>query len=289
MSLVKPLIIAFLLFFTLTLTKAQQKKYPEHFGDIFKSDKALLGKTIIKGDVGFATSKISFLDANGDLIEFMRWTSKVNVHINPFKNFYVKNTFYFDLINNADAPLWLSNHFYQIGIYNWRRKTFSYGFENYQPNRFRNAEFDYWTNMKRGFFFVSYNIEFNKEINPKNPFFIDNTSKVLIVPLFRAQPEYTDINNQALGFFKPIIGTNIRYVILKNIYVETGVFYYPIQITKLPWDPDYTYGFGISNWKAFKVNISYGNWIANRYPWLDKEMKHGFLNGEFTLNLTYAW
>jgi hypothetical protein len=271
------------------LAEAQEKKYPEHFGDIFKSNKLLLGKTIFKGDVGFATSKISFVNNSNELTEFYRFTSKVNFNINPFKDFYIKNTFYFDLIQNPDAPLWLSNHFYAFGFYNWRHKTFSYGYENYQPNRFSNAQFDYWTNMKRGLFFVSYNYEFNKERNPKNPFFFDKTTKFLIVPKILAQPEFVDANNQTLGYIKPILSTNFRYVFFKNIYVETGLFYYPIQKTKLPWDPDFTYGFGISDWRAFKINLTYGNWIANRYPWANKEMKHGFMNGEFTLNINYAW
>jgi len=283
------IIVTFLFFAYCGYSCAQEKKYPEDFGDIFKSDKTLLGKKIFKGDVGFATSRISFLDEIGELVEFMRWTSKVNFQINPFKNFHIKNTFYVDLIDYQQAPLWLSNHFYQIGIYNWRNKTFSYGYENYQPNRFRNAEFDYWTNMRRGFFFISYNYEFSRAINPENRFFLDETSKLLFTPVIRVQPEYTDFNNQPLGYFKPIIGTSIRFVIIKNIYFETGLFYFPIKETKLPWDADFTYGFGISDWRAFKVNVGYGNWIANRFPWSDKEMKHGFLNGEFTLNLTYAW
>jgi hypothetical protein len=274
---------------SLSLANAQEKKYPEHFGDVFKSKKCLLGKKIIKGDVGFATSKISFINDQGNLREFFRVTNKVNFNINLFKDFYIKNTFYFDLIKNEEAPLWLANHFYAIGVYNWRNKTFSYGFENFQPNRFKNAQFDYWTNLKRGLLFVSYNYELSKINFPKNPLFFDNTSKFVFVPLLRLQPEFVNANNQKAGNLRPILGTNIRYVIYKNIYIETGLFYYPITKTRLPWDPDFTYGFGIFDYRAFKVNMSYGNWIANRYPWANKEIKHGFMNGEFTLNINYAW
>jgi len=272
-----------------TFAQSQEKKFPEHFGDLLKSDKMFLGKRLFKGDVGFATSQISFLNNTNELVEYYRVTSKVNFNINPFKDFYIKNTFYFDLIQNSEAPLWLSNHFYAIGVYNWRHKTFSYGYENYQPNRFSNAQFDYWTNMKRGLFFISYNYELNKERNPKNPLFFDNTSKFLIVPIIRVQPEFVDINNETLGYIKPILGTNFRYVFYKKMYLETAFLYYPIEKTKLPWDPDFTYGFGIHDWRAFKINFSYGNWIANRFPWTEKEMKHGFMNGEFTLNINYAW
>ncbi len=66
--------------------------------------------------------------------------------------------------------------------------------------------------------------------------------------------------------------------------------YYPIGETKLPWDADFTYGFGISDWRAFKLNFSYGNWIANRFPWNMKELDyHNFMNGEFVLSFTYSW
>jgi hypothetical protein len=282
--------LLFVFFLSLPLLGlAQEKSYPEHFGDIFNSDKFLLGKQIFKGDVSLSTSKLTFTEAEGELIEFYRLAAKINFHINPFKDFYLKNTFYFDLIDYEEAPVWLSNYFYQIGVYNWRAKTFSYGYENYQPNRFRNAEVDFWTNMKRGSFFISYNFELNKTNNPKNPFFLDETSKLSIIPLVRAQVEYVNADNEKAGNFKPVLGTNIRYVIFKNIYIETGLFYYPITESKLPWDADYTYGFGIFDWRAFKINFSYGNWIANRFPWSEKEMEHSFMNGEFTLSVNYAW
>jgi hypothetical protein len=277
----------FAVFFS--LASAQEKKIPEHFGDVFKSNKCLLGKNIFKGNVGFATSKISFINDQGNLIEFFRITNKVNLNMNLFKDFYFKNTFYFDLINNQEAPLWLANHFYAMGVYNWRNKTFSYGYENFQPNRFINAQFDYWTNLKRGLFFLSYNYEVNRSNFAKNRLFFDNTSKFVLVPLLRLQPEFVDENNQKAGNLRPILGTNFRYVIYKNFYIETSLFYYPIKETRLPWDPDFTYGFGIFDYRAFKVNVSYGNWIANRYPWQNNEIKHGFMNGEFTLNINYTW
>ena len=43
--------------------------------------------------------------------------------------------------------------FYSLGVYNWKDNTFSYGYENYQPNRF-DGSYNFLTNMKRGFFFV---------------------------------------------------------------------------------------------------------------------------------------
>ncbi|MEX2590884.1 MAG: hypothetical protein WD334_11825, partial [Chitinophagales bacterium] len=161
-----------------------------------------------------------------------------------------------------------------------------------QPNKWDGFFEDFFTNFKRGYLFVSFNyfLETPKDKKHLKPLFWDETSRFVITPLIRIHPEYQDNMNELGGYFKPILGTTLRYVIIKNIYLETGLFYYPIQKTKLMWDPDFTYGFGISDWRAFKVNFTYGNWIANRFPWNDKEMDYyNFLNGEFTLYLTYSW
>ncbi|PSR01444.1 MAG: hypothetical protein BRD50_08755 [Bacteroidetes bacterium SW_11_45_7] len=144
--------------------------------------------------------------------------------------------------------------------------------------------------MKRGYVFVSYNYALsNADTVDLRPLFWDRTSQITFQPFVRIHPIYPNEMNEFGGYFKPIVGGNIRYVIIANIYLETGLFYYPIHKTKLPWDPDFTYGFGMNNWRGFRINVSYGNWLANRFPWNDKLGFHNFLNGELTLSITYAW
>ena len=277
---------------TTSILYSQQKKYPENFGDLFNSTNVLLGKNIFKGDIGQSISKVSFSDTTGVLREFYRYAARINFNINPWRDFYVRNTFFIDIDQPDFTPPWLSNYFYQIGYYNWRDKTFSFGYENYQPNRWNGFSEEFYTNFKRGYLFISYNyiLEKLEDKGSFNPIFWDNTSKIIFVPIVKIHPEYQNEYNEFGGNFKSVIGMNIRYVIVKNIYFETGLFYYPIETAKLPWDPDFTYGFGIFDWRAFKLNLSYGNWIANRFSWNTKELdNYGFMNGEFNLNFTYSW
>jgi len=271
---------------------AQQNKYPENFGDIFNSKKALLGKNIFLGDVGYSFAKVSYLDTASALQEYHRNTTRINFNINIWRELYFRNTFFIDLTPSNISPPWLSNYFYQVGYYNWRDRTFSFGYENYQPNKWNGFSENFVTNFKRGFFFASFNYFIRPPKGKKQlrPLFWDETSKLAITPLIRFHLEYQNQFNQFGGNFKPIVGTTFRYVIVKNIYVETGLFYYPIKETILPWDPDYTYGFGIYDYRAFKINFSYGNWIANRFAWNSKVLDYyNFSNGEFILNLTYSW
>jgi hypothetical protein len=284
--------LSILLFFFLAITvNGQGKKYPENFGGIFHSKSLLLGKNIFKGDVGYSVSKVSYRDSMTALKEYYRQSARINFSINPWRDLYIRNIFYIDLNYSDIAPPWLSDYFYQVGYYNWRNKTFSFGYENYQPNVWNTVSDDFITNLKRGFFFVSYNLVIStSDKKTLRPLFWDKTSKIIFTPVARLHPEYPDEYNGFGGNLKTVIGTNIRYVILKNIYVETALFYYPLAKTILHWDPDFTYGFGIYDWRAFKLNFSYGNWIANRFPWNKKELDdYGFLNGEFNISFSYSW
>jgi hypothetical protein len=257
--------------------------------NVIAQDKTFFNNKL-KGDVGYSISKISFIDTEDVLQEYYRNAVKINLNINFWEDFYFKNTFYIDINKSDIEPVWLSQYFFQIGNYNWRNKTFSYGYENYQPNRWDNFTDDFFTNLKRGYFFGSYKYVITKPKDKESfsPLFWDETSKIDITPIIKIHPEYADELNEFAGNFKPIMALNIRYVIIKNIYVEAGLFYYPINETKLSWDPDYTYGFGIFDYRKFKVNFSYGNWIANRFGTKELEY-HGFLNGEFAANFSYSW
>jgi len=274
--------LVILLVFTTVISFSQENKKPF----LFK------GENIIRGDIGYSFSKVSYLDTTNILYEYFRHSIKLNLNINPWRNFYFRNTFFIDLNDSDIKPPWLSNYYYQIGIYSWRNKTFSYGYENYQANKWEGFFDNFYTNFKRGYFFVSYNyiIQKPKSKSRFRPLFWDETSKISLKPIIKVHPEYQDEFNDFDGYFKPVAGMNIRYVIIKNIYIETGLYYYPIHKTKLPWDPDFTYGFGIFDSRPFKINFSYGNWIANRFPWNTKELDyHNFLNGTFGLNFTYSW
>ena len=288
MRLSQILIIVFFLNFTV---QSQNPSKPDNFGQLFSSDKMLLGKDVFKGDIGYSFSKISFSDDLGNLKNIHRHVVKINFNINPWKDFYFKNTFFVPLNQIADKPFWISDYYFSLGYYNWRNNSFSFGYENYQPNNFNNFFENIFNNLSRGFFFLEYKLilENSTGVNLL-PFNIDETSTITIIPALRLNPEYANKNNELKGHFKWVIGLSMRYVILKNIYIESSLWYYPLKKSKLPWDPDFTYGFGVFDWRPFSINFSYGNWIANRFPWNEKELKnHRFINGQWSLNLTYSW
>lgn len=254
--------------------------------DVLQSDCCLLGQYKITGSVGAFFNKITYLSPQLKEIDYSRYGFNFNVNTKFYKEFQLRLFFYADMNQDKHKPKWLSNLFYNIGVYNWKDNTFSYGYENYQPNRF-DGSYDFLTNMKRGFFFVNYNYYLLKE-NSRMKF--DETTQIYFSPFVRYQFEYTDrYGEKVMGNNKFILGASARYVIWHNFYIEGAVYYYPETESELPWDPDYTYGFGYFDWKSFKLNFSYGNWIANRFPGRKKQMKNDFSNGEFKVAFSYIW
>jgi len=254
--------------------------------DVLQSDCCWLGQYKISGSLGMFYNKITYLSPEEKEINYNRYGFNFNITTKLYKEFQLRLSFYSDLNQDETKPKWLSNFYYAIGNYNWRDKTFSYGYENYQPNRF-DGTYDWWDNMKRGFFFISYNYQL---LHQEGGLKIDETSQIIVTPFVRYQFEYTDrYGVEVLGNNKMVFGTSLRYVIARNFYIEGAAYYYPDKDSKLPWDPDFTYGFGLFDWKSFKLNLSYGNWIANRFPWNDKDMKNDFTNGEFKLMFSYIW
>ncbi len=258
----------------------------ENLGEAFRIYNSVMGESVVRGEIGFATSKITYQPALGALINYRRYASVLALDINPSKEFHVRTQLYFDLKKEAIKPPYLSNIYYQIGWYNWRDRTVSFGYENYGANRFSKPILDFATNLKRGFMFASYNIDL---LNHRSILKVDDNSQIRITPFVRYTYEYSDkygINKG--GNHKITLGSSVRWSIIDKFYIESAIYYYPKKEAKLPWDPDYTYGFGYFNWEAFKLNISYGNWIANRFSATDKEMNHSFDNGEFKIAFTWA-
>ena len=223
-------------------------------GDLLHSSCCWLGQYKISGSFGGFYSKITYRKSDTEYTDYNRYGVSANLTVKFYKEFQIRLMFYGDLNQNDKKPAWLSNLYYNIGNYDWHNKSFSYGYENYQPNRF-DGSYNFLENKKRGFFFISYNYYLLGE--EKNPWKLDETSQIYITPFIRYQPEYTDrYGEKILGHHKIILGYAARYVIWNNFYVEAALYYYTSEKSKMPWDPDFTYGFGYFNWRSFKINFS---------------------------------
>jgi hypothetical protein len=258
------------------------------FRDVFHKDKFLLGKKRIMGNLSMNMGRI-IVDNGEGMHSEMRAALGFYTRIRFYEEFSVNTTFYKDFNKRAEAR-WTSDYTYSIGRYNWRPKRFNFGYENYLNNKYSDNFREFSNKFMQGYYFVSYGHTLNK-LSIKMA--LDNTTSLRMTYVARYAIKYENRQKGLEGDIlhgKPSVGAGIRYTIYKNLYVESAVFLYPIASQKLPWDPDFTYGFGYFDWRSFKLSVTYNNWAVNRFPWNKTEYPHyGLIDGNFRIVANYMW
>ncbi len=265
------------------------KKERLHMGDVFGSDHFLLGKGIISGAFSYTLGRMVFDEAGSVRKEF-RNTLGASMRIHLFEEVSISGTFYKHLNPNAYQK-WTADFFYSLKRFNWRPNTFSYGYENFANNRYDDSGQTLLDKVKLGYFFISYQHNLPGKLLKKIK--LDETTGITFSYSTRFSPYYFGKNQDILGGWdngKTTFGFSSRYTILKNIFMEGAVYYYLDKRQQLPWDPDFTYGFGFFDWRPFKFSFTYGSWVINRFSGKNPDLpSYGFADGDFTVAFNYAW
>ena len=256
---------------------------------LFDSNKKEREFLIITGNTGIQFGRLVYNDtATGDLIKRFRCAATLTTTINFYKHLQLSATGFYYFRNNDSPPLpiWLSDMYYSLKWANWQPYKFSFGYENYADNRFKEPFSKWKEKFFQGLLFVSYNA--NLPASTIDKIRIDNSTNFVFVPAIRYLPTYRNQFDEILDN-KIIMSLASRYTIGYNIYLEGGVHYYPIKNSKMPWDPDFTYGFGYFDYRPWKLSVTYGNWIANRFDFKKELPEYGFLDGNFSINFNYKF
>lgn len=258
------------------------------FRDVFHVDKYLLGRNRFSGNISYNFARVLVAD-NGRSVKYeYRSALALYIRYRFYEEISVNATFFADF-NRAAAARWVSDFTYSVGRYHWRPNKLNFGYENYQNNKYTDNADQLAEKFMEGYYFLSYNIALPDVLQRLTR--IDSTSSVRISPLLRFAFRYRDEFERVHYEGKPTAGITARWTMFWNIYIEGGAYYYfdPV-FRQLPWDPDYTYGFGYFDYRAFRISLTYGNWAVNRWPGKAREIKHyGFLDGNFRIVANWMW
>lgn len=268
---------------------ARVKKFKDmkDFRDVFHYDKYLLGRNRIMGNLSYNFQRVLINDGVRQRAEY-RNALGIFTRIRFFEEFSFNSTFYVDF-NKRAAARWVADYAYSIGRYNWRPYKFNYGYENYINNKYTDNAEQFLQKFTEGYYFLSFNANFPQKLMDKIKF--DSTSSIKFVPFVRYGFRYRDEFEVVHYEGKPTAGISGRYTLFRNIYVEGAVYYYfDPMYRQLPWDPDYSYGFGYFDWRSFRVSLTYGNWAVNRFPGKKNIYSdYGFLDGNFKISANWIW
>jgi hypothetical protein len=76
---------------------------------------------------------------------------------------------------------------------------------------------------------------------------------------------------------------SLKYSILGNWFVSGTVYYYLDQDQQQPWNPDFTYVFGYSDWRPYTVSLMYANYGGNRFKSTPEQAVTNFDQGTWSL------
>ena len=76
---------------------------------------------------------------------------------------------------------------------------------------------------------------------------------------------------------------SLKYTILGNWFVSGTLYYYWDADQQQPWNPDFTYVFGYSDWRPYTFSLMYANYGGNRFKATDEQPVTNFNQGTWSL------
>jgi len=267
--------------------RVKKFKDMKDFRDVFHYDKFLLGRNRVSGSISYNFGRVLINDGlkfNNEYRSAIGFFSRIRF----FEEFSFNSTFYYDF-NKRAAARWIADYNYSIGRYNWRPYKINFGYENYINNKYTDDLETIAQKFTEGYYFLSYNYVLPDAISARIK--LDSTSSLKFTPFVRYAFRYRDEFERVQYEGKPTAGISCRATLFWNIYIEGAVYYYfNPMFRQLPWDPDYTYGFGYFDWRSFRLSLTYGNWAVNRWPGKKTDYPlYGFLDGNFRLVANWIW
>jgi hypothetical protein len=277
-----------MLYYESTTPRVKKFKDMKDMRDVLHKDRFLLGRKRIMGNISYNTGRVIVDDGETKHEEY-RNALGFFFRVRFLEEFSVNATFYKDF-NKRAAAHWIEDYSYSIGRYNWRPGKLNFGYENYINNKYTDNAEVMKEHFLEGYYFLSYN-HYPERLNAHIR--MDSTTSLRLIYFSRYSIKYRDGSEQLHGNIKDgkvTLGAAARFTVIRNIYVEGALYYYPEEYKKQPWDPDYSYGFGYFDWRAFRVSVSYGNWAVNRFPWSTSFFpNYGFLDGNFKIAANWMW
>ncbi len=158
------------------------------------------------------------------------------------------------------AP-WNGDFFYSFGYDDYHPYTFSLVYSNYAESRFDPRPGNPLTRLARGTISLGWKAPLPEQWG-KASLFDDRLTIDCRVGL-NVSPQY-DRDDGGVGDWKQSANLGCRYPFTQLLFVDLNLFAYGRG--QQPWDPDFTYSFGLADYRSGRFSILYANYSGNRFP-----------------------
>lgn len=193
-------------------------------------------------------------------------------------------------LNASRQQAWEPDFTYAFGYEDWRPGTFMAVYSNESGNRFNPdaAGGGRRFNFNRGVWSVGYKFALPGVLEPML-LRGDGDASVCSARLLLT-PRYVEAATGAEARNKTAAALGCRYTHTAGWFAHLTTFAYPRSGQQQPWDPDFTYGFGLAGGMLEPFTLEYGNYSGNRFPGRDRSPGQGsWRNGSVSLSWGTGW
>jgi hypothetical protein len=211
-------------------------------------------------------------------------TAQLNLRYQPLGYWFANMTVYGYLRPGSRAP-WNPDFTYSFGYDDWHPYTLSLVYSNYSNSRFDPRPGDPVTRLRRGSVSLGWKAPLPRVL--ARPFLIDDKLSIACRIGLNATPRYEQ-SDGSVGRWKQSAHLGCRYPFGERLFVDVTAFTYGRG--QQPWDPDFTYGFGLFDWRPGRISIQYSNYSGNRFPWNARGPRTGrFRDGSVSISWSQSF
>jgi hypothetical protein len=270
--------------FSLPLGDLLQKEHPEEWRNLFHG---------LSGNIAYnfplrrrKPTDREGGDAGGD--EGRNRRGAATFRYNPLSYWFLQTTFYLYANDDLKAP-WDPDFSYVFGYDDWRPWTLSLVYSNYGGNRLdpdRSAG-ERYTRFEEGV--IRAGLKFTLPRWMEEWFIVHPEGGVRGSANYLLTPRYFDAAAGETRKWKQRMSLNVKYTIYKWIHFTWALYWYPDRSQRQPWDPDFTYEFGLFDWRPGTLSLQYNNFSGNRLFGGSGDGGGSFLDGSVSASWSWAF
>jgi hypothetical protein len=261
--------------------------FPAHDLLVRKKDSPILdildGLTVAPGLALPISSQRVGAGTSGDRLSGSS-TLSLGLHYQPVGFWYAQITV-LAYLEPKRRSSWNGDFTYGFGYDDYHPYTFSLSYSNYGDNRFRPNPNAPISELDHGTISLAWKAPLPNFI--ARPFLIDQTLSINCHIGVDASPRY-DTSAGSTGNWKTSTTLACNYPFTAHLFVALNASVYAHG--QQPWDPDFTYTFGLADYRTDHFSIIYANYSGNRYPGRRLSPNTGrFIDGGVFINWNHGF
>jgi hypothetical protein len=187
-------------------------------------------------------------------------TVGLGLHYQPIGFWFAQITVQAYLEKTRRAP-WNGDFTYGFGYDDYHPYTLSLTYSNYGDNRFRPLAGNPVSQLDRGAIALAWKAPLPGDL--ARPLLFDQTLAINCRVGFSASPRF-DTAAGTVESWKTAGNLDCNYPFTHHWFVDLNALVYAHG--QQPWDPDFTYSFGMADYRSDHFSIIYANYSGNRFP-----------------------